>query len=54
MKEFKFTADCTFFAENIDDAFVRLSEHFKRLANEEENEAWFLGEMHIEPVKGDS
>ena len=29
---FKLVADCEFKAENIDDAFMKLSEHFKDLA----------------------
>lgn len=31
MKTFKLTADITFEAENIDDAFRKLSKHFKAL-----------------------
>ena len=52
MKEFKLTADATFMAENIDDAFHKLAEHFNGLANKpNEGGAFFVGKMSIAPVK---
>ena len=52
MKDFKFTADATIYAENIDDAFARLAIHFKALAEGQQSDvAVFTGEMHIEPIK---
>lgn len=51
---FNFVANATFEAANLDDAFLKLSQHFKNLAgdidNDEEN--FFIGEMHLSPVEG--
>jgi hypothetical protein len=75
VKKFRFTADITFDAENIDDAFKLLKDHFKALLHrgkifrtpqlnkngdsltkvftikEMDMPSWFIGEMHIKPVK---
>lgn len=54
MKRFKFTADITFQAEDLDDAFSKLETHFWRLktADEQvEEDGWFLGTMDIKPIK---
>lgn len=34
MKRFRLTADTTFEAKNIDDALLKLSEHFKRMGGD--------------------
>jgi len=50
MIDFKFTANCTFQAENLDEAFNKLAEHFKKLANGENinsHESSFDGRMTI-------
>jgi len=51
LKEFKFIADIKFNAENIDNACKQLEEHFKALPQGEDIAPWFIGEMHIEPIK---
>jgi len=51
VKTFIFTADITFEAENIDDAVRQLEYHFKALRRGDDMHAWFIGEMHIRPVK---
>lgn len=55
MKTFIFYANCTFEAENIDDAFLKLRDHFDALLGDEdgiiEGKDLHLetGEMHIHP-----
>ena len=51
-KEFKFTADITFEAENIDDALALLREHFRGLPDGGEG-LEFIGEMHLKPIEKD-
>jgi len=53
MIRFKFKADCTFHAEGIDDACLKISEHFRRLVEDENYEGTIveLGELHIKPIK---
>lgn len=50
MKRFRFQADIEFDAEDIDDAFARLAQHFSALCNEEESELGQRGEMTIYPI----
>jgi len=50
MREFRFTANFTFQASDIDNAFIRLSKHFRALAKGEDSDLITLGEAHIEPV----
>ncbi len=50
MIEFRFKADFIFRAEGIDDAFAKLSEHFKNLKEDRDTDLIELGEAHIEPV----
>jgi hypothetical protein len=51
---FRLKADFTFEAENIDDAFAKLSMHFNGLACDDENELMsiLLGEIEVKPVEG--
>jgi len=49
MKRFNFRADAYFSAENLDDAFNRLAEHFKRVMDGKDSELFEDGEMHLEP-----
>ena len=52
MKTFALRADCTFQAEDIEDAFKRLAEHFRALGAGED--APFIlesGDISIEPAK---
>ena len=46
-------ADCEFTADNLDDAFKLLEEHFRKLREDEDyDETPFLaGEIHIQPFK---
>lgn len=52
--KFRLTADCQFEAESIDDAFAKLQEYFKHLAEDDDflaSESIIqLGEIHIEPM----
>ena len=52
MKRFILKADCSFDAENIDDACLKLSEHFRRLVQDDNyNEFFFVtGEIHLAPL----
>lgn len=51
MKKFKLKANIIFEAENIDDAFSMLSEHFSSLYyNSPANLLDFRGEMKIDPL----
>lgn len=60
IKEFRFTADITFYADGIDDAFNLLGKHFTTLTQEDEeggtkdSDFDFIGEIHIEPADGTS
>jgi len=56
MKRFILRADCSFDAEDLDDAFLRLSEHFRRLAEDENYEEGFIetGEIHLSPKESSS
>ena len=47
-KVFRFKGDFTFSAEDIDDAFARLSEHFTKIANGEDSNLLESGEINIE------
>ncbi len=51
MTEFQLEIDVSFFAEDIDDAFAKLGEHFKALAEgrETELELELAGKMDIRP-----
>ncbi len=58
--EFHFKADAKFEAKNIDDAFLKLSDHFnsryQECASDEDEsipseQLEFIGEMHIRPTK---
>lgn len=51
MKTFRLTADAEFQAENIDDAFQRLAQHFALLAAGGEPAVLTAGTVLIEPVK---
>ena len=48
-KRFIFEDHCSFDAENIDDACLKLSEHFRKLSQDENYEEHFLetGEMKL-------
>ena len=51
MKQFMFTAKGVFFAEDIDDVFRKMEEHFRGLREgSDEDNTEFVGEMHIEPL----
>lgn len=52
MKRFILKAHCSFDAENIDDAFLKLSEHFRRLAQDDNYDKFFFlsGEVHLVPL----
>jgi hypothetical protein len=48
--KFKLQADATFEADGIDDAFIKLSNHFKSLAEEGVESPWiFCGSIGIKP-----
>jgi len=49
MIEFLFTAECRFLAEDLDDAFKNLEEHFRGLREGTDGEFEFVGNIHIEP-----
>ena len=50
--EFQFQADTKFEAKNLDDACEKIASHFKAIKDDkQENTPWFVGEMHLEPVK---
>jgi hypothetical protein len=46
--KFNFFADVNFEAKNIDDAFSKISKHFKNIKN---TNLEFIGEMHIVPIQ---
>ena len=50
MKKFRLTADCTFDAEDIDDAMIRLGTHFAESDRDHEMQG-FRGEINIGPVE---
>ena len=51
MKNFRFTADAIITAEDLDEVFYLLAEHFlKMLAGQIEEEIFFLGKMDIQPM----
>ena len=52
MKTFKLKADVTFEAESIDDAFTRLADYFKNLAEEgpDAERIFITGEIEIKPL----
>ena len=50
MKSFGFTAACTFDAEDIDDAFMRLALHFNGLRLGYESSLLVDGYMTIKPL----
>lgn len=48
MKKFHFIADCTFEAENIDDAMLNIADHFTYIVNNAlGEELQFVGKMEI-------
>lgn len=51
--KFRFTADITFDAEDLQEAFAKLAYEYSQLAAGEDSDpiAWFTGDMTIEPVK---
>lgn len=52
MKEFRLEGDFLFDAQNIDDAFKKLVEHFQRMERGEDSDLIKLGEIHIKPTEG--
>ena len=52
MKEFTFKADCKLMAEDLDDAFTQVAEHFRALAEEDDNAPLILygGQLQIYPT----
>jgi len=54
MLKFRLTADCTFYADSIDDAFNLLAEHFGYLQDTENSgctELQFEGKIEIKPLQ---
>jgi len=51
MQEFRFQADFTFQAKNIDDALTKLSKHFKNIRDSKDSQLILLGEVRVEPIK---
>ena len=51
MKRFILKAHCSFDAENIDDACLKLSEHFRRLVQDDNYDEFLFatGEIHLAP-----
>lgn len=47
MTKFRCVIDASFFADNLDDAFLQLSRHFAELANGTEPPGSFLPDSHI-------
>jgi len=47
---FELNAKCIFQAKDIDNAFVKLSEHFTALANEKDTNLILGGEIEIEEI----
>jgi hypothetical protein len=47
MKKFHFVADVIFDAKDLDDAFSKLSKHFKDLENSSESNFEHVGELKI-------
>lgn len=45
MKQFLFKADCTFNAENLDDALRQISKHFRNL---DKSKFEFIGKISVE------
>lgn len=50
MKKFKLKANCTFFAADIDDALLQLSNHFEELSEGDDSGLIDDGEMLITPI----
>ena len=52
MERFILKAHCSFDAENIDDACLKLSEHFRRLVQDDNYDKVFFatGEVHLVPL----
>jgi len=46
---FHFTADCKFDAENLDGAFLKLSQHFDALREGKDSELEQVGAMELKP-----
>ena len=51
MKKFELQADITFYAEDIDDACLRLSKHFLDLQINGESDLIELGQIELSPTK---
>ena len=51
MKLFKLTADTEFMAKDIDDAMLKLAEHFKKLVNGKDSNLLIGGIITIETIK---
>ena len=51
--KFEFEASFTFRADNIDDTFIKLIEHFKHMINNEESDLIELGYIKINLTKGE-
>lgn len=52
---FKMTADVEFYAENLDDAFIKISNHFKNLIDSESSDhevvsLFVSGSIDIKPI----
>lgn len=53
MRVFRFKANVTFEAENIDDALNKLATHFRGLEEDTQPDALFTGSMEIGPDEED-
>lgn len=54
MKKFHLVIDIVFFAENLDSAFEKLSEHFRQLKeNTADTVGEFIGEVHLHPMENE-